>query len=54
MAGDAPLLRGETIQSLVESHGDAMATVLTAEVDDPAHMDGWCDQMVLLVHCGST
>jgi bifunctional UDP-N-acetylglucosamine pyrophosphorylase/glucosamine-1-phosphate N-acetyltransferase len=36
MAGDAPLVRTETIAELWEAHGDAGVTVLTAHVDDPA------------------
>jgi bifunctional UDP-N-acetylglucosamine pyrophosphorylase/glucosamine-1-phosphate N-acetyltransferase len=37
LPGDAPLLRAETLQALVETHcrGEAAATILTAEVDDP-------------------
>jgi bifunctional UDP-N-acetylglucosamine pyrophosphorylase/glucosamine-1-phosphate N-acetyltransferase len=37
MAGDAPLLRAETIASLRAAHGDAAVTVLTAIVDDGGH-----------------
>ena len=37
MAGDAPLLRSETIASLRDAHGDAAVTVLTARLDDGAH-----------------
>ena len=37
MAGDAPLLRSETIASLRGAHGSAAVTVLTAEVADGAH-----------------
>src|SRR5271156_3385676 len=35
--GDAPLLRGETLASLRDTHrrGEAAATILTAEFDDP-------------------
>lgn len=35
--GDAPLVRTETLTTLLETHrqGDAAATVLTAELDDP-------------------
>jgi bifunctional UDP-N-acetylglucosamine pyrophosphorylase/glucosamine-1-phosphate N-acetyltransferase len=33
--GDSPLLRPETLSALVETHGDAAATVLTAELADP-------------------
>jgi bifunctional UDP-N-acetylglucosamine pyrophosphorylase/glucosamine-1-phosphate N-acetyltransferase len=36
MAGDAPLVRTETIAGLWEAHGDAGVTVLTAHVDEPA------------------
>ena len=35
LAGDTPLLRPETLQSLLEAHGDALCTVLTAHVSDP-------------------
>jgi bifunctional UDP-N-acetylglucosamine pyrophosphorylase / glucosamine-1-phosphate N-acetyltransferase len=38
MAGDTPLLRGETLTALVEAHtaqGERAITVLTAEVGDP-------------------
>jgi len=36
--GDAPLLRAATLASLLEAHrrGEAAATILTAELDDPA------------------
>jgi len=37
MAGDAPLLRTQTIQRLLRAHGDAAVTVLTAIVEDGAH-----------------
>jgi bifunctional UDP-N-acetylglucosamine pyrophosphorylase/glucosamine-1-phosphate N-acetyltransferase len=37
MAGDAPLLRSETIAALLAAHGDAAVTVLTAQLDDGAH-----------------
>jgi len=37
MAGDAPLLRSETMASLRAAHGDAAVTVLTAKLDDGAH-----------------
>jgi bifunctional UDP-N-acetylglucosamine pyrophosphorylase/glucosamine-1-phosphate N-acetyltransferase len=37
MAGDAPLLRAETIASLRSAHGDAAVTVLTAILDDGGH-----------------
>ena len=37
MAGDAPLLRAETIAALRAAHGDAAVTVLTAQLDDGAH-----------------
>ena len=35
--GDAPLLRTETLRALIDTHrrGEAAATVLTAEIDDP-------------------
>ena len=35
--GDAPLLRTETLSALLDTHrrGDAAATILTAELDDP-------------------
>jgi bifunctional UDP-N-acetylglucosamine pyrophosphorylase/glucosamine-1-phosphate N-acetyltransferase len=38
LAGDAPLLRGETLRDLLEAHREAgaAATVLTARRDDPA------------------
>lgn len=38
LPGDAPLIRTETLNALAEAHrrGDAAATVLTAELDDPA------------------
>ena len=38
LPGDAPLLRTETLRALLDTHrrGEAAATVLTAEVDDPA------------------
>ncbi len=37
LPGDAPLLRTETLAGLLETHrrGEAAATILTAEVDDP-------------------
>jgi bifunctional UDP-N-acetylglucosamine pyrophosphorylase/glucosamine-1-phosphate N-acetyltransferase len=37
LAGDAPLLRGETLQALLEAHrrNEAAATVLTSRRDDP-------------------
>jgi len=37
MAGDAPLLRAETIAALRAAHGDAAVTVLTAQLEDGAH-----------------
>ena len=37
MAGDAPLLRAETIAALRGAHGDAAVTVLTAQLEDGAH-----------------
>ncbi|MGB0638829.1 MAG: NTP transferase domain-containing protein, partial [Myxococcota bacterium] len=37
MAGDAPLLRSETIERLLQAHGDAAVTVLTVCLDDGAH-----------------
>ncbi len=38
LAGDAPLLRGETLRTLLETHREAQAaaTVLTCEVEEPA------------------
>ncbi len=38
LPGDAPLIRTETLTALIETHrrGDAAATVLTAELDDPS------------------
>ena len=37
MAGDAPLFRAETLQSLLDAHDErAWVTVLTARVDEPA------------------
>jgi bifunctional UDP-N-acetylglucosamine pyrophosphorylase/glucosamine-1-phosphate N-acetyltransferase len=33
--GDTPLLRGQSLAALVAAHGDADATVLTAEMPDP-------------------
>ena len=50
MAGDAPLLRAETISRLHEAHGDAAVTVLTAVVEDGAHYgrlerDGECQPL---------
>src|SRR5580704_9138991 len=37
LPGDAPLLRTETLASLLDTHrrGEAAATILTAEIDDP-------------------
>ncbi len=37
LPGDAPLLRTETLKALIETHrrGEAAATILTAEIDDP-------------------
>jgi bifunctional UDP-N-acetylglucosamine pyrophosphorylase/glucosamine-1-phosphate N-acetyltransferase len=37
LPGDAPLLRTETLKALLETHrrGEAAATILTAEIDDP-------------------
>ncbi|MGD0964952.1 MAG: bifunctional UDP-N-acetylglucosamine diphosphorylase/glucosamine-1-phosphate N-acetyltransferase GlmU [Candidatus Acidiferrales bacterium] len=37
LPGDAPLLRTETLKVLLETHrrGEAAATILTAEIDDP-------------------
>jgi bifunctional UDP-N-acetylglucosamine pyrophosphorylase/glucosamine-1-phosphate N-acetyltransferase len=37
LPGDAPLLRTETLEALVSAHrrGEAAATILTAELDDP-------------------
>ena len=37
LPGDAPLLRTETLASLIDTHrrGEAAATILTAEIDDP-------------------
>jgi bifunctional UDP-N-acetylglucosamine pyrophosphorylase / glucosamine-1-phosphate N-acetyltransferase len=37
LPGDAPLLRTETLKALLDTHrrGDAAATILTAEIDDP-------------------
>jgi bifunctional UDP-N-acetylglucosamine pyrophosphorylase / glucosamine-1-phosphate N-acetyltransferase len=37
MPGDAPLLRTETVKALVDAHrrGDAAATILSAELDNP-------------------
>ena len=37
LPGDAPLLRTETIANLIDTHrrGEAAATILTAEIDDP-------------------
>jgi bifunctional UDP-N-acetylglucosamine pyrophosphorylase/glucosamine-1-phosphate N-acetyltransferase len=37
LPGDAPLLRAETLSSLIETHrrGDAAATILSAELSDP-------------------
>ena len=37
MAGDAPLLRAETIAALRAAHGNAAVTVLTAQLEDGAH-----------------
>jgi len=37
MAGDAPLIRSETMTALREAHGTRAATVLTASVDTGAH-----------------
>ena len=37
MAGDAPLIRAETMAALRDAHGDNQATVLTACIDEPAH-----------------
>jgi len=37
MAGDSPLIKEETIRSLVAAHGDAAVTVLTAVLEDGAH-----------------
>ena len=38
LSGDVPMLRGETIRALVETHraARAAATVLTADIEDPA------------------
>ena len=36
MAGDAPLIRAETMAALRDAHGDNVATVLTARIDEPA------------------
>jgi bifunctional UDP-N-acetylglucosamine pyrophosphorylase / glucosamine-1-phosphate N-acetyltransferase len=37
LPGDAPLLRTETLAALIDTHrrGEAAATILTAEIDDP-------------------
>jgi bifunctional UDP-N-acetylglucosamine pyrophosphorylase / glucosamine-1-phosphate N-acetyltransferase len=35
LAGDAPLLTAEPLQALLQAHGDAAATILTAHLDDP-------------------
>ena len=35
LPGDSPLFRPETLRNLVESHGGASATLLTAELADP-------------------
>lgn len=37
LPGDAPLLRAQTLASLLDTHrrGEAVATILTAELDDP-------------------
>jgi len=37
LPGDAPLLRTETLKALLDTHrrGEAAATILTAEIDDP-------------------
>jgi bifunctional UDP-N-acetylglucosamine pyrophosphorylase/glucosamine-1-phosphate N-acetyltransferase len=35
LAGDTPLLRPETLRNLLEAHGDALCTVLTARVTEP-------------------
>lgn len=36
MAGDAPLFQADTLKQLLEIHGDAKVTVLTAIIDEPA------------------
>ena len=36
MAGDAPLFQADTLQQLLDIHGDAKVTVLTAIIDEPA------------------
>lgn len=36
LPGDAPLIRAETLRALVAAHGDALCTVLTLTLDDPA------------------
>ena len=37
LPGDAPLLRSETLAALIDAHrrGEAAATILTAEIEDP-------------------
>ena len=35
LAGDTPLLKPETLRRLLDTHGDALCTVLTAHVEDP-------------------
>jgi bifunctional UDP-N-acetylglucosamine pyrophosphorylase/glucosamine-1-phosphate N-acetyltransferase len=35
LPGDSPLFRSETLRALVAAHGDASATILTAEVAEP-------------------
>ena len=37
MAGDAPLILSKTMADLRQAHGQSLATVLTACVDEPAH-----------------
>ena len=39
--GDVPLVRVATLRRLLEAAGDGLA-LLTAELEDPALMAGWC------------
>ena len=64
VAGDTPLLTGETLRSLIDVHlaQDAASTVLTAVVDDPtgygrvlrdpatSHVTGIVEQKLSLIH----
>lgn len=36
LCGDTPLIREETIEALLKQHGDAVATVVTADLPDPS------------------